>query len=89
MLEIAVMYLSVCAVAGATFIFCGFWIYHYVDLGLDENHDGSDVEEADGSGYEIVQSSRAVPTHVEMLTQPLSFGVSGNYSGFDAKRVNY
>ncbi|KAH3907617.1 hypothetical protein HBI56_180000 [Parastagonospora nodorum] len=87
--NIAVMYLSVCAIAGTTFVFCGFWIYHYVDLGFDEYHDGSDGEEADGSGNENGQSSRVVPAHVEMLSQPLSFVDSGHYSGFDAKRVNY
>jgi hypothetical protein len=89
MSEIAVMYLSVCAVAGATFVFCGFWIYHYVDLGFDEYHDDSDIENAEGTGNENVQSSRVVPSDIELFSQPLSLGNSGNYSGFDTKRVSY
>jgi hypothetical protein len=35
------MYLTVFAGAGTTFVFCSFWVYHYVHLDLD----------ADGSGY--------------------------------------
>jgi len=30
--EIAVIYLGVAAIAGAVFMFCSFWVYHYVDL---------------------------------------------------------
>lgn len=30
--EIAVIYLGVAAIAGAVFVFCSFWVYHYVDL---------------------------------------------------------
>ncbi|KAF2796956.1 hypothetical protein K505DRAFT_193975, partial [Melanomma pulvis-pyrius CBS 109.77] len=33
--NISVMYLSVLAIAGTTFIFCSFWAYHYVDLEFD------------------------------------------------------
>lgn len=29
--EIAVIYLGVAAIAGAVFVFCSFWVYHYVD----------------------------------------------------------
>jgi hypothetical protein len=31
-LKIAVMYLTVFAGAGTIFVFCSFWVYHYVEL---------------------------------------------------------
>ena len=31
-LEVAMVYLATTAVAGGVFMFCSFWIYHYVDL---------------------------------------------------------
>lgn len=30
--EIAVIYLGVAVLAAAVFVFCSFWVYHYVDL---------------------------------------------------------
>lgn len=33
--KIAVMYLTVFAGAGVAFIFCSFWVYHYVELDFD------------------------------------------------------
>jgi hypothetical protein len=40
-MQIAIMYLTVFAGAGTMFVFCSFWVYHYVQLDLD----------ADGTGY--------------------------------------
>ena len=39
------MYLTISAIAGTTFVFCSFWIYHYVDLDFDANSDAEDDEE--------------------------------------------
>lgn len=30
--KIAVVYLAICAIAGSTFVFCSYWIYHYIDV---------------------------------------------------------
>ena len=34
-MQIAVVYLAVLAVAGMVFVFCSFWVYHYVDEAVD------------------------------------------------------
>lgn len=34
-LQIAIVYLAVAALAGSIFTFCGFWVYHYIDLEQD------------------------------------------------------
>ena len=34
-LQIAIMYLTVFVSAGTMFVFCSFWVYHYVELGFD------------------------------------------------------
>lgn len=39
MSQIAVVYLTVFAGAGTVFVFCSFWVYHYVDLEFDERED--------------------------------------------------
>jgi hypothetical protein len=77
--KIAVMYLTICAVAGATFVFCGFWIYHYVDLGFDVNNDDGNEEEAESLGNVSLQSSRAVPSPSEMMPQTFDFGEIVSY----------
>lgn len=41
--KIAVVYLSVSAIAGGTLMFCSFWIYHYIDL-EDDDKEGDDIE---------------------------------------------
>lgn len=41
--KIAVIYLGVAAVAVAVFIFCGFWVYHYVDL----EHEADSITETE------------------------------------------
>jgi amino acid permease len=33
--QIAVMYLSAFAAGVAAFVFCSFWVYHYVDVETD------------------------------------------------------
>ena len=44
------MYLTVLVGGLAAFIFCSFWVYHYVDLGLDTNEEEeSDEEDIDSS----------------------------------------
>lgn len=50
------MYLTVFAGAGTTFVFCSFWVYHYVQLDLD----------ADGSGR--LSSDYGVAGLATMLT---------------------
>ena len=40
-LEVAMFYLATIAIAGGTFMFCSFWIYHYVDL----EHEFEDMTE--------------------------------------------
>ncbi|KAF1977177.1 hypothetical protein BU23DRAFT_500977 [Bimuria novae-zelandiae CBS 107.79] len=37
--NIAVIYLAVFAFAGSLFIFCSFWVYHYIDSGMDAEED--------------------------------------------------
>jgi hypothetical protein len=39
------MYLTISAVAGTTFVFCSFWVYHYVDLDFDANSEAEDDDE--------------------------------------------
>jgi hypothetical protein len=65
------MYLTVCVVAGATFVFCGFWIYHYVDLGFDIDDDSGDDEEFGSLGH--ASGSRAIPSPSEMMPQVFDF----------------
>lgn len=37
--KIAMLYLAVAAIAGGAFLFCSFWVYHYVDLDYDTETD--------------------------------------------------
>lgn len=37
--ETAVLFLTIFAVAGGVFMFCSFWIYHYVDLEYESGQD--------------------------------------------------
>jgi hypothetical protein len=87
--EIAVMYLSICSVAGATFVFCGFWIYHYVDLGFDTHQDGSDGEEFDESGEQLTRPSRVTSTIAEMIPPSFGFSDPGSHAGLSMKRGTY
>lgn len=43
------MYLVTCAIAGAGFVFCSFWVYHYVDLNFDAKEDGEETMPEEGS----------------------------------------
>ncbi|PSN65407.1 hypothetical protein BS50DRAFT_496770 [Corynespora cassiicola Philippines] len=38
--NIAVMYLTICGISGAAFVFSSFWIYHYIDLTFEEDQNG-------------------------------------------------
>lgn len=87
--NIAVMYLSICSVAGATFVFCGFWIYHYVDLGFDTHQDGSDGEEFDESGEQLTRPSRVTSTIAEMIPPSFGFSDPGSHAGLSMKRGTY
>ncbi|KAH6633379.1 hypothetical protein C7974DRAFT_170392 [Boeremia exigua] len=52
--SIAVMYLTVFAGAGAIFVFCSFWVYHYVELELEFNEQeagGASPSPTDSLGY--------------------------------------
>jgi hypothetical protein len=44
-LQIAIMYLTVFAGAGVVFMFCSFWVYHYVELDFDLKLDEAKQEE--------------------------------------------
>ena len=37
------IYLTITAIAGGTFVFCSFWVYHYVDL----EHEAEDMAETE------------------------------------------
>ena len=41
MIQVAIIYLGTSAIAVVAFVFCAFWIYHYVDLNVDSafHHD--------------------------------------------------
>ncbi|KZM24238.1 hypothetical protein ST47_g4621 [Ascochyta rabiei] len=47
--NIAIMYLTVLTCAGTTFVFCSFWVYHYVHLDLDADGTG-DLDYIDNDG---------------------------------------
>ena len=32
MSKVAIFYLTTIAIAGSMFVFCSFWVYHYVEL---------------------------------------------------------
>jgi hypothetical protein len=48
-----VVYLVVAAIAGSVFLFCSFWIYHFIDLDHDTNQlaeaRAEDIEDAVGA----------------------------------------
>ncbi|KAF1851255.1 uncharacterized protein K460DRAFT_382724 [Cucurbitaria berberidis CBS 394.84] len=70
--NIATMYLMVLAGGLTAFVFCSFWVYYYVDLGLDVNSDdGGHVED---------------PESVDFmgLREMLFFKISLNFSFFSA-----
>ena len=46
--EVAMVYLVTLAVAGGVFMFCSFWIYHYVDL----EHGSGDLTELETEALE-------------------------------------
>ncbi|KAF1930022.1 uncharacterized protein M421DRAFT_383171 [Didymella exigua CBS 183.55] len=54
--NIAIMYLTVFVGAGTTFVFCSFWVYHYVQLDLDAGDTGShNNDDVDGGvGLEVM-----------------------------------
>lgn len=71
------MYLTICAVAGATFVFCGFWIYHYVDLGFDVYNDDGDDEEVES--LENASPERVVSPPSETIPQVFDFSETISY----------
>lgn len=46
----AVVYLAVAALAGGAFVFCSFWVYHYVDL----EHGGEEVADEEAENAEDI-----------------------------------
>jgi hypothetical protein len=75
--KIAVMYLTICAVAGATFVFCGFWIYHYVDLGFDVHDNETDDEEIES--LESTSPRDVVSSPSELMPQVFDFSEAVSY----------
>jgi hypothetical protein len=58
------MYLAVLVTAGALFIFCSYWVYHYIDPSLEESED--DEVDAEEHG-----------TDMQHLRLPISYGEGG------------
>jgi hypothetical protein len=83
--QIFIMHLTICAVAGATFVICGFWMYHYVDLGFDVYNEDRDCEDAVSSGIVSAQSSMVVPSPSEM-PQTFDFTETVRYMRTSATR---
>ena len=50
-LKVAMFYLATLAIAGGTFIFTTFWIYHYVDL----EHEFEDLNELETVAVQSAQ----------------------------------
>lgn len=51
--QIAVTYISFIAVAGPAYVFCSYWVYHYVDLGFDaSNEEEEELEENPHTSYD-------------------------------------
>jgi hypothetical protein len=69
------MYLTVFAGAGTTFVFCSFWVYHYVELDLD----------ADGTGDALHEGKEGESGYGVMLT-PFSEEVVGSASTLKVDR---
>jgi hypothetical protein len=40
-----VVYLVIAAIAGSVFLFCSFWVYHFIDLEHDTKGSAEDVLE--------------------------------------------
>jgi hypothetical protein len=59
------MYLTVFASAGTAFVFCSFWVYHYVKLDLDADGTGDygdfDSSTGVGTGLTLVPFTVEVP----------------------------
>jgi hypothetical protein len=75
--KIAVMYFTICAVAGATFVFCGSWIYHYVDLGFDVHNDDKDNEEIESVASISPRDTEFSPS--ELMPQAFDFNEAVSY----------
>ncbi|KAF2247983.1 hypothetical protein BU26DRAFT_393026, partial [Trematosphaeria pertusa] len=43
--NIAVMYLTVSAIAGTMFVFCSYWVYYYVDLDFETTGEEEELED--------------------------------------------
>jgi hypothetical protein len=56
--QIAVVYLAVAAVASTIFLFCSFWVYHFVDLEHDAIDELAGVDAEDAMEAELVESPR-------------------------------
>ena len=48
-LEVAMVYLATAAIAGGIFMFCSFWIYHYIDL----DYGSGDLSEHESEAFEL------------------------------------
>lgn len=52
--QIAVMYLTVSAIAGTMFVFCSYWVYYYVDLDFETTGEEEELEDENvRTGYEL------------------------------------
>ena len=49
------VYLAVTAIAGGVFVFCSFWVYHFVDLEHDTNQLAE--AEAEAEDAEVAEAS--------------------------------
>jgi hypothetical protein len=62
------MYLTVFAGAGTTFVFCSFWVYHYVELDLDA--DGTGDSEGFGNEARLGYGVTLTPFAEEVAGSP-------------------
>jgi hypothetical protein len=62
--EVAVIFLATGTVAGSTFVFCSFWVYHYVDLEHDIRYPAEEEPES--------PFPSTLPTALDISEAPLS-----------------
>ncbi|KAF2866965.1 hypothetical protein BDV95DRAFT_648059, partial [Massariosphaeria phaeospora] len=72
--SIAVMYLTVSVVAGTSFVFCSFWVYHYVDLDFDAQEDGGRGVGGGEGGFLRFGREGGSPTEAAVVPGPASRG---------------
>lgn len=52
-LQIAIVYLGVLGLAGFTFVFTSFWVYHYIDLDQDALYSEAEAATTDRTADDL------------------------------------